>query len=193
MGLTVLDIRRRAKRKDEVDFSKVTIDSYTSEDDSGILEHEVRQLLKGCLKVPTQRESLEKSHPSSKNENTVRFSSIEFRQYVRILSDNPSTSSGPPIGLGWEFIPEDTTRIDLDLYERGCDGLRRSGSKLILPRDLREKMLREVGYSRSEISNAIRNVTKVKKRRNISFQNHKYDPINERLETVKFRVRRLFY
>lgn len=203
-GLKVVGIDCRAKRKYDIDCSKITVQSDFSEDSyTGALDHEGRQLLKSCMKVPTQRESLTKQgkktpahsaelHPVSEK-NRVRFETVEFRQYVRILSDNPSTSTGPPIGIGWEFIPEDTIKIDVDLYERGCEDLRlrRRRDELVIPRDLRETMLREVGYSRHDIVNAIRGVQKDKVRRNVSFHQQKYEPITERVETVKYCVRRL--
>jgi hypothetical protein len=203
-GFKELDLHRRAKEQNDMDCSKLTVRSDSSEDDGA--EGRQRQLLKSCLKIRTQLESLARmdgtaktvpvhspgpDQVSEKNNIAVRFNSVEFRQYVRVLSDNPSTSSGPPIGIGWKFIPEDTIQIDLDLYECGCEGLRRSGKELVLPRDLRENMLREVGYSRSDIINAIRSVQKAKARRNVSFHNQKYEPIVERVESVKYCVRRL--
>jgi hypothetical protein len=33
----------------------------------------------------------------------VRFGDLEIRVYERILGDNPSCSSGPPVGIGWNF------------------------------------------------------------------------------------------
>ena len=198
--------RPRSNCECEIDCSKGTVNSDTSEDSvMSFPDHKGRKLLKSCLKVPTQRESLARMdsgvktvrvhspelHPVS--ENIVRFESVEFRQYVRVLSDNPSTSSGPPIGLGWEFIPEDTIKMDVDLYERGCEDLRlrRSRDELVIPRHLRETMLREAGYSRSDIVNAIRGVKKDKVRRNVSFHNQKYEPIVERVESVRYCVKGL--
>ncbi len=190
----------------EIDCSKGTVNSETSEDCvMSFQDLNGQKLLKSCLKVPTERESLARMdsrvkpvrvlspelHPVS--ENIVRFESVEFRQYVQVLSDNPATSSGPPIGLGWKFIPEETIKMDVDLYERGCQDLRlrRSRDELVIPRNLRENMLREAGYSRSDIVHAIRGVQKDKVRRNVSFHNQKYEPIVERVESLKCCVRGL--
>lgn len=36
--------------------------------------------------------------------NSVRFSNIEIRLYDPCMSDNPSCSNGPPIGIDWTYI-----------------------------------------------------------------------------------------
>jgi hypothetical protein len=208
-GLALVDTDRRAKRKSEMDCSRWTVGSDSGHIGAGFLDPDGRQqLLKSCLKVRTQRESLARIEDESRattmpilsselrpvsETKLVSFESVEFRQYIRALSDNPSTTSGPPIGLGWKFIPEDTIRVDIDLYEQGCEGIRRKGRELAIPRDLRENLLREVGCTRSEMINAIRCVQRDKKRRNISFHQQKYDPIFERVESVKCCFRRLIY
>ncbi|KAL3766685.1 hypothetical protein ACHAWU_003441 [Discostella pseudostelligera] len=210
-GLALVDTDRRAKRKSksEMDCSRWTVGSDSEHNGAGFIDPDGRQqLLKSCLKVRTQLESLSKIDderkvttvpmPSSElrpvsETKLVSFESVEFRQYVLALSDNPSTTSGPPIGLGWNFIPEDTIRVDIDLYEQGCEGIRRRGRELAIPRDLRENLLREVGYTRSDMVNAIRSVQRDKKRRNVSFHQQKYDPIVERVESMKCCFRRLIY
>lgn len=116
----------------------------------------------------------------------VSFNAVEIREYNRILSDNPATSSGPPIGIGWIFLPEDTIILDVDTYEsfRDSDG-RRCKRELVMPSVVRQEMLREEGYSREEIAKVCRETRKIRERRNISFHHMKYDPIAERVETFR--------
>ena len=195
-----MDVKRQVG-KDLEGSGKVTVSS----DHSGSSSFLTDQHLKSCLKVPTQQESLARITSSvektllpihscgvhsGSEKKILRFANVEFREYARALSDNPSTSSGPPIGIGWNFNPEGTVSIDLDIYERGCEGLRRSSRELTLPRDIRENILREAGYSRSEIVEAVRSVRKDKDRRIVSIQRQKYEPILERIETAKKGIRR---
>ncbi|KAL7529519.1 hypothetical protein ACHAXR_003011, partial [Thalassiosira sp. AJA248-18] len=121
----------------------------------------------------------------------VRFDTVEFREYGRNLDDNPSTSSGPPIGIDWRYDPKDTVVLDVDAYENCREGYRRSKWELAIPPSVREEMLREVGFSRNEIKLVVRSVQKDKDRRNISLHRQKFDPILERVDSVKHGVSRL--
>lgn len=151
---------------------------------------------RGSLKVKTQLDSLaeiaqsSESNPARTTEaKIVKFTMVEFREYSRVLSDHPATSSGAPIGIGWGYDPKDTTAVDLNLYERSREGLRRTKRQLVIPRDVRESMLREIGYSTKEILEAVRMVRKIKERRSVSFHQQKFDKVIERVETVKDIVR----
>lgn len=148
------------------------------------------------LKAKTQLDSLAIIAPSSEllpvpertpERKLVNFATVEFREYARTLSDNPSTSSGAPIGIGWRYDPKDTTTVDL--YERSRDGIRRDKGQLLIPRDLRERMLREAGFSSREILAAIREVQMVKKQRSVSLQQHKFDALIEMVESATRFVR----
>ena len=100
-----------------------------------------------------------------------RSANVKFREYALVLSDNPTTTSGPPIGIGWNYYPKDASFVDLDEYESGRGGNRRSERELSLPPDLRDIiMLREIGYSRKEILEAIRIANKDKIWRRVSIQ-----------------------
>lgn len=68
----------------------------------------------------------------AKNKTNVRFSTVAFREYKSVVSsDNPSTSIGPAIGLGWTYNPDEI--VDLHQYESTREGLRRNKHQLILP------------------------------------------------------------
>lgn len=150
---------------------------------------------RSCLKAPTQIESLAKDASvaemlsGSSNRKMVRFASVEFRKYTLVLSDNPSTTAGPPIGIGWKYYPEDTIILDLDEYERGRQGHRRTARELSLPPDVRDNMLRIIGYSRKELLEAVRNVGKDKYRRRISLKRQKYEPIIEYVESMRVGIK----
>lgn len=54
----------------------------------------------------------------------VTFSSVQVREYSRILGDHPCCPSGPPLSLGWELEREDSFR--LEEYEKEREPARRS-------------------------------------------------------------------
>jgi hypothetical protein len=149
-----------------------SIDSMTvfSQDDSnrssfrGVIGH----IIKSCLTVKTQRDSLNNqstsTHSHSDLDRSVRFHTVEFREYPIILCDNPS-ASGPPVGLGWGYDPKNTLQAQVDAYEAYRDGLRRTKSELRIPPYIREFILLEAGYSRYEIRSVVQMSEKAKERR----------------------------
>jgi len=154
---------------------------------------------RGCLKVKTQRESLSRipfspparsQEPSGTAEDrlSVRFDTVEFREYARVLGDNPSTSVGPPVGIGWEYDQE--IILDVDEYEVNNEG-RRTKKEFAMDPITRGDMLREAGYSRREIRLATKMTKKERERRSASLRMQMFDPILERVDTVKCGVKRI--
>jgi hypothetical protein len=84
---------------------------------SNCLDNSTGHSLKSCLTIKTQQDSFNSSTHSVGSTKSVRYDTVEFREYPIILCDNPSTSSGPPIGLGWAFDPKDTIRTEINAYE----------------------------------------------------------------------------
>lgn len=161
---------------------------------------------RGCLRVHTQRESLTriatKANETSESgkphdlhtlpeHHQVRFDTVELREYHRALGDNPSTSSGPPIGIDWAYDPKRTIVLDVDTYEDERGGSRRAKRDLAIPPHVRVDMLREAGYSRKDITQATRCARRDKDRRIVSYHRQKFDPIVERVETVRHGVKRM--
>lgn len=154
--------------------------------------------LKSCLSARSlglSPSSDDDAEPSAdrRRSSSVRFNTVEFREYPIVLGDNPSTSSGPPIGIGWEF---DTTTLvsDVDSYEARRDGdggeerrgtLRRSKSELRIPREVRDYMLVRSGYSRQEIRSATQEAKKERDRRFASLRRQRFDPIVHGLDDAR--------
>lgn len=82
---------------------------------------------------------------------SVTFGEIEIHSHQCILGDNPSVSSGPPVTLEWTAF--ETHKIDVDVYEERKPAAREKES-MILPRSVREEILRREGFSRGEIREA---------------------------------------
>jgi hypothetical protein len=93
-----------------------------------------------------------------------------MHSHVIELGDNPSVTKGPPITLGWEMT--DSCKISVDDYESRLEG-RRSKRELILPGAVREDWLRELGYSREELKEAVSVVKKIKVDRRTSAEDGK--------------------
>jgi hypothetical protein len=137
------DIPVLPRRRDSIDLSDVNIDNEISMKD-----------------IPCQNTISKRKKPKKK----VTFHVVQTRVFENILDIHPATSTGPSIGIGWRYNDMLPTPV--------IQGTKREGSyDLILPRQVREKMLIDLGYSQKEINNAIREVTKLKKQRKVTMNN----------------------
>lgn len=141
--------------------------------------------LKSCLADKTQRRRRKPATISPFA--VVRFDKVEFREYPIILGDNPCTTSGPPIGLGWHYDPKDTLEFDVDSYEtqRYLSGIRRTKQDLRMPPEVRIDMVLNAGHSFQEIQSATQRVKEDQERRIASLRYRRYDVILERAEKIK--------
>jgi hypothetical protein len=122
--------------------------------------------LKSCVRAPAST-----TDTTMSRRRTVSFNTVEIREYVRTLGDNPSVRSGPALSLGWIVV--DSCILPLSLYEHQRPP--KVGSvDLIVPRIIREEMLREEGITRSEIAAANRESFRIKQNRNQTVQQTKY-------------------
>jgi hypothetical protein len=129
----------------------------------------------------------------SRTKQTVKWGTVQFRTYEIILGDNPSVSSGPPIGLGWRYVndsdmepPEDDcedndgaatpartktgSTMSMDEYEEIRIPQRHTIDQLVLSTWEREQRLMDVGYARSDLNKAITSVTQIKVSRQMNAQ-----------------------
>ena len=94
---------------------------------------------------------------------SVRFSSVDVRDYALCLGDNPSVSRGAPISLGWDYDQEHS--YEINTYEHDRFGDRRDSVSLKLPSLQRIQLLKTIGYSRGEINEQVKEVNRVKHKR----------------------------
>ena len=114
----------------------------------------------------------------------VTFYKVYIREYVQTLGDNPSVSSGPPLTLDW-YYNDETKMLTIEEYE-ATRPERRSKLQLLVPRDLREKILKaECGVSRAQLAKTIRSVKAVQANRRQTVNNLKYAEAEEKAEKVK--------
>jgi hypothetical protein len=98
-----------------------------------------------------------------------------------IITDNPSTTTGPPIGLGWTHDHSDET-VDVDAYE-SCRVPPRSKRDFVLPSAVRWEMLRSAGSSNEDLMKASQEVKKRQTQRQRSLRRQ------ERMESFASAIR----
>lgn len=101
----------------------------------------------------------------------IKFHSLSQPSLLFINSgNNPGGFSGPPVTIEW--VAQSKIKIPVGTYEDDRPP-RRSGSQMNIPRSAREEMLRDAGYSRGEILEALRdvNIARQKRRRTIDTMN----------------------
>lgn len=104
-------------------------------------------------------EVVKKSPPRS-----VTFGTNEIREYPRALGDNPAVTSGPPLTIEWDHDPQALVVVQVDAYEKSKP-FRRNKTQMLVPHMMREDWLRNAGYSRSDIDEAVKEVDAVKESR----------------------------
>lgn len=124
------------------------------------------------------------------NERNVDFGNVEIRLYQRSISDNPSVTDGPPIGIDWVYDEETTFTVNEFEDERDCN--RRSQKHLAIPRTIRQSLLVEAGFSQKEIANAVRMALKVKHQRRQTINNLKATAMEESMENVTRKMKKAF-
>jgi hypothetical protein len=143
--------------------------------------------------VMSKSHSLDPLGQPSKNKDSldkksVRFSHIQIREFERVVSDNPSCTSGPPIGIGWKHGR--THIVDVNSYER-IRQIRKKPSRLILSREEREALLLNWGASFHDIVEAVRGNLKVKNQRRQTVVNiGKIERIEEAFESATRKLKR---
>jgi hypothetical protein len=116
------------------------------------------------------RNSTSMFSPKSNRTRKIDFSTVEVRQYERILGDNPSCSSGAPVSIGWKFFQERTLCLSVDEYEY-YHGHFRDECDMVLDRQERETLLYELGYSEKDLAKVVRENVKMKKNRRQTVNN----------------------
>jgi len=125
-----------------------------------------------------------------KKKRSVSFSEVQIRNYERILEVHPSVTSGPAIGIGWNYSPDDVEIFSLEYYEEArqysrCDSI----EQLVLPRGKREHILRSWGYSQREIAWSVRTILRSKNQRKQTIQNLHSSSVEEFMEKATRKIK----
>lgn len=128
---------------------------------------------------------------SKRRSSKIQFSTVEVRQYERVLGDNPGVSSGPPVSIGWKHFEDRTMVLPIDEYEYYHGACTEDQCEMILTRFERETMLLELGYTEKELVKSIRENYKVKNKRRQTVNNIPLMEIEESLEKAKRSVKKV--
>ena len=110
----------------------------------------------------TRRDMLRQDQSSPKS--SIKFSSVEIREYPRIVGDNPSCASGAPISIDWCHYPQQY--YDFEDFEDGRPESR-SRSEMKIPSRIRHRMLQsDWGCSMQSIMAAAKEAKEIQESRN---------------------------
>lgn len=123
-------------------------------------------------------------------QQTVSFSSLSIREYPPAISDNPSCSFGPPVQLDWDFEAEETHPIDH--YEEYRQPRRASHDLLLSYYDRRFLLIKQAGYSRREVKEAMKEAERVKRERMVTDLFLPAQALDETMENMVNTVKRFF-
>lgn len=123
------------------------------------------------------------------HKRSVQFTCVTVRNYNRILGDNPSCSKGPSISIGWQYNSY-VAKMSIDKFEAIRYPYRASSTKsMMLSRYEREEILKDLGYARSDIADAVRKNQKVKSQRRTTVNNLCYSRAEEAVEKVTRKMK----
>ena len=126
---------------------------------------------RSAMSIRTLHDSLQRGSQAGTGEErcmsmsrSVSFVNVNIREYERILGDNPSCTSGPPLSIGWKHSPSPIV-ISVDDYEDGKDEPR-SSANFLVSKAIRERVLKEHAcVTRKEIVGTVRSIKKQKSQR----------------------------
>jgi len=134
-----------------------------------------------------EKEQSERRHTIAEGElktTRLRWANTTIREYPRVLGDNV-TVMGPPIGLAWEY--QDECVYDLVEYDDAMQNSRRTQSELKMPSKYRIEILKEGGFSRQDIQEAVKRANIARNQRKRTVETLKLQPLQEAFEkAVRF-------
>ena len=157
----------------DASLSTLECSSFTACDRSCPLHEETASTAstQGCLKYRTQADSLRTAYGQSSVEGLekkqVGWADVSVHLHAVRLGDNPAVSVGPPLTISWKAF--ESSKFALDEYE-STKPQPRGKQEMLLPRFVREDWLRDEGFSRSDITAALKLVNQIKENRKKSFR-----------------------
>ena len=123
-----------------------------------------------------------------KDKLKVSFDSVDIRYYERILDINPAVTNGAAIGIGWRYKRGGRHPVDEWESKRGAS---RPANDLVLPRHVREALLKDLGYSQQDIAAAVRVIFKAKNKRKQTVQNLGAESVELVVESAAMKVKNI--
>jgi hypothetical protein len=124
---------------------------------------------KSCLRVEGRL-----SISLDQTKRSVAFRNIEIAEYPVQVGDNP-VAEGVPISIGWECDSKEV--FDFEEYE-SFKVEPRTKYELLMPPHMRRDILKRQGFTANEMRLAVIDGKKIKKSRNKSIKNQKWDGLH---------------
>mmetsp|Transcript_8701 Transcript_8701/g.12307 ORF Transcript_8701/g.12307 Transcript_8701/m.12307 type:complete len:162 (-) Transcript_8701:176-661(-) len=122
------------------------------------------------------------------HDHRVLFDAVEIREYPIVLGNNPSSTIGPSIEIGWEYTDLEPQDVE-DHANRKT--IKRDVRALYVAPVVRESiLLRSEQYSHQDIDEAVREKNKVRQQRERSNFITNSNPINDVRKKVRYQKRR---
>lgn len=116
----------------------------------------------------------------------VSFNTVSIRVYDRILSDNPAAASGPSLGIGWVFVPQDVKSVDdFEILREPM----RAPERLLLTRQEREQVFFDLGYTQKDVAVNVRELNKLRSQRRRTIVNLGSTRVEETVEVAKRKLK----
>jgi hypothetical protein len=130
-----------------------------------------------------------KTSPSGSSQKSVRFDSVSIREHSVVLGSNPAVTCGAPIELGWKHVNE--TILTVDVFDQIRLGQRRRRKQLLLPVDIRARLLLDAGHSLYEIIDATMEAQTTKRLRYESAQMKNWERLEQAVEATGKTIRKI--
>jgi hypothetical protein len=153
--LQLIDSTKHGSHQSEVSFSDQTALTKTTVDEEKSQQNAEKQ------------EDI-KNGPQGKK---VSFSTLEMREYPICIGDSPAVMAGVPLSIDW--IHQSALQCSVEDYEKSRP-YKRNMMELHMPSSFREGMLKQQGYSKKEIMEAVKNANIGRSRR----KNTNNTPVN---------------
>ena len=115
----------------------------------------------------------------------VSFGCIEIREYSRCLGNNPATTHGPPLSIGWAYNKVGT--YDLEEYE-SVRPPRRVTNQMLIPGDQREDILLDQSkVTKKQIQAVIQEVKAARHKRQLTVAMQEFETWHVAAEFVTRR------
>jgi hypothetical protein len=148
--------------------------------------------------IPQEIEvALQTEIPKEKSSRTliqknVSFTSVEIRFYNPCLGDNPAVSCGPSLSIDWDFDPSIVANMSINEYETKRPPRRRELA-MVMTREAREEIVRNIGATKQEIAEHVRQMIKIKNQRRQTANNLPVSNVEEAVERARRKVGKVFF
>jgi hypothetical protein len=118
----------------------------------------------------------------------VSFHQIEIREYSRCMGDNPATTHGPPLSIGWDYNVAGTYGVE-DYEETRPP--RRAAQQMVVPGAVREDiLLTHTDVTKKEINKVVSQIRDLRSRRQMSVALVEVEDYMRLGEAIARRIRR---